>query len=79
MKAAQLSGIGSDQVISDFHYRSKYQIQKLSQDVSRFSISQIRSCIASLEKADRLLKSSRLDNRIILEQMLGEMISASAI
>ncbi|MBS1474166.1 MAG: DNA polymerase III subunit delta [Massilimaliae sp.] len=79
VKAAQMSGLGNDQVISDFHYRSKYQVQKLSQDVSRFSISQIRSCIASLEKADRLLKSSRLDNRIILEQMLGEMISASAI
>lgn len=77
IKAADKSGISSQEIISDFHYRSKYQVQKLSQDIHRFSMQQIRVCIASLEKADRLLKSSKLDNRVILEQMLGEMITAA--
>lgn len=76
VKAAKAAGVSNEQVMADFHYRSKYQIQKLGQDLSRFSLGQIRRCMESLEKADRLLKSSRLDNRIILEQMLGEMMAA---
>ena len=76
LKAAREAGLPAGQVIADFHYRSKYQIQKLEQDIGRFSIRQIRAGIAALEKADRLLKSSRMDNRTVLEQMLGEMIAA---
>lgn len=77
LKTAQQCHKDSNQVLSDFHYRSKYRIQKLSRDISAFSIEQIRNCIISLQKADRLLKSSRLDSRIILDQMLGEMLSAA--
>ena len=76
VKAAREAGVSAAQVIADFHYRSKYQIQKLEQDVGRFSAGQIRACIEALEKADRLLKSSRMDNRAVLEQMMGEMIAA---
>lgn len=75
MKAAQSVRRSSEDVINDFQYRAKFRITKLYRTVSQFSISQIRGCIKSLEKADRLLKSSKLDSRIVLEQMLGEMIA----
>lgn len=77
LKAAQISLKSTDEVAKDFHYRSKYRLTKLYQNVSQFSIEQIRGCIRSLEKTDRLLKSSRADSRILLEQMLGEMICVS--
>lgn len=73
VKTAQTIGLSSDHVIADFHYRAKFRVTKLYKDVTRFSMEQIRHCICCLEKADRLLKSSKLDSRIILEQMLGEM------
>ncbi len=78
MKAAQGARCTSDDVIKDFQYRAKFRITKLYRTVSQFSIGQIRGCIESLEKADRLLKSSKLDSRIVLEQMLGEMIAAAS-
>ena len=78
MKAAQAARHSSEDVIRDFQYRAKFRITKLYRTVSQFSIDQIRGCIESLEKADRLMKSSKLDSRIILEQMLGEMIAAAA-
>lgn len=75
LKTAALCGLPAGQVIADFQYRSSYRIQKLVREVDRFSIPQIRNCIISLEKADRLLKSSRTEARRILEMMLGEMNS----
>lgn len=75
IKSAQNMGLNSDQVIADFHYRSRYRITKLYKKTSQFSVERIRRCIRSLEKADRLLKSSKMENRFILEQMLGEMLT----
>lgn len=77
LKTAQLCGKNAAQVLHDFQYRSKYRIEKLSKDISKFSIEQIRGCLYSLQKADRLLKSSRLDSHIVMDQMLGEMMSIS--
>lgn len=79
LKAAQSMNLTADQVIHDFRYKSRYRMTKLYQSVSLFSMEQIRNCIESLVKADMLLKSSRLDNRIILEQMLGEMMAHSVL
>lgn len=73
IKTAQSVLLSSDDVIKDFNYRSKYRITKLYSDVSRYSIEQIRHCLFCLEQADTLLKSSRLDSKIILEQMIGQM------
>lgn len=73
IKTAQSVLLSSDDVISDFKYRSKYRITKLYSDVSKFSIEQIRHCLFCLEEADTLLKSSKLDSKIILEQMIGKM------
>lgn len=77
VKTAQASGCTGDDVIRDFHYRSKFRVQKLYRDSPGFSMEQIRACLESLEKADRLLKSSKMEGRLIMEQMLGEMMSVS--
>ena len=77
VKTAQTAGLSAAQVVRDFKYRSQYRVTKLYKDVARFSLEQIRSCIGSLEKADRLIKSSRMEPRLVLEQMLGEMMVES--
>lgn len=74
VKAAQTAGLSAADVVRDFKYRSQYRVTKLYKDVTRFSMEQIRGCLGCLEKADRLLKSSKMDSRLILEQMLGEMM-----
>lgn len=74
IKTAQVIGLSSDDVIRDFQYRSKYRVTKLYRDVSKFSAEQIRGCLGSLEQADRLLKSSRMEPKTVMEQMLGEMV-----
>lgn len=73
IKTAQSVLLSSDDVILDFKYRSKYRINKLYSDVSKFSIEQIRHCLFCLEEADNLLKSSKLDSKVVLQQMIGKM------
>lgn len=73
IKTAQSVLLSSDDVISDFKYSSKFRITKLYGDVSKFSIKQIRHCLFCLEEADTLLKSSKLDSKTVLEQMIGKM------
>lgn len=73
IKTAQSVLLSSSDVVSDFKYRSEYRITKLYSDVAKFSIEQIRHCLFCLEEADTLLKSSKVDSKIILEQMIGKM------
>lgn len=74
VKAAQDVGVSAKQVIQDFQYRSEYRVNKIYQNLHVFSMEQIHNCIRSLEQADRLLKSSKMDARIVLEQMLCQML-----
>lgn len=68
-----------DELTVDFNYpkNRQFAIKNAIRDVRSFSMEQIRRCINALYDADILLKSSKLENRLILEQMLGKMLLMS--
>ncbi len=74
-KCAAASRISPDRMAADFKYPKNrmFAVKNAFRDVQAYSPEHIRTCIAALYEADRKLKSSRLDDRLILEQMLGEM------
>ena len=47
-------------------------------DASRFSPARIKRCLGILMEADVKLKSSRADNRVILETAIARMMLADA-
>ncbi len=77
IKSALNAGVGLKDIVKDFSYRSEYGLNRAYREAERFSTEQIRHCISSLLKADSLLKSSKLDDRLVLEKMLGEMMANS--
>lgn len=78
-KCALSAGKSAEQVTADFRYPKNrlFAVRNAFRDVRSFSTAQIRACITALYEADRKLKSSRQDDRLILEQMLGTMLLAS--
>lgn len=79
-KCALSAGVSADQTAADFSYPKNrlFAVKNARRDASRFSSAQIRRCIRALYETDLALKSSRMQPRIALEQMLGEMRLAAA-
>lgn len=77
-KCALAAGKTADQVAVDFGYPKNrlFAVRNAFRDVRSVSTARLDGCIAALTRADASLKSSRADDRLILEQMLGEMIQA---
>ena len=65
----------ADQVAVDFAYPKNrlFAVKNAYRDARRFSLAQIHACVGALYRADRAIKSSKADNRLILEQMIGEI------
>lgn len=63
-------------IIEDFSYPKNrgFAVQNSMRNASGFSIKQIRKCIDALYEADLELKSSKLQDRTVLEKMLGKMM-----
>lgn len=78
-KCAAASHKSADQVAADFKYPKNrlFAVKNAFRDVQSYSAAHLRTCIAALYEADRKLKSSRMDDRLILEQMLGIMQRAA--
>lgn len=63
-------------VISDFNYKGRdFRLKNALRDVSAFSLTQIRACIAILSETDLLLKSSKTEDRVLLEMVIAKMIA----
>lgn len=79
-RCALSAGKSADQVAEDFRYPKNrlFAVRNAFRDVRSFSGEQLRSCMAALYEADRQLKSSKLGDRLILEEMLGRMRCTSA-
>ena len=77
-KCALAAGKTADQVAVDFGYPKNrlFAVRNAFRDVRSVSTARLDGCIAALTRADASLKSSRADDRLILEQMLGEIIQA---
>lgn len=75
-KVALGAGVSPEQVLADFNYpkNRSFAVKNSFRDVKSYSIEKLRRCISSLAQADIELKSSKLDDRLILERMLGNMM-----
>lgn len=78
-KCAQSSRKSPDQVAEDFRYPKNrlFAVKNAFRDVQGYSTPHIRECIVAIYEADRKLKSSKVEDRLILEQMLGRMRQAA--
>lgn len=70
------AGKNADDIASDFGYAKNriFVVRNALRDIRGFSTQRIRECLDILLLADKKLKSSSIDNRLILEQMLASMI-----
>lgn len=78
-KCAQAAGRDADAITSVYNYKGKeFRMRNSMRDASRFSPRKIKKCLGILMEADVKLKSSRADDRIILETALARMMLADA-
>lgn len=75
-KAGQVAGHSLQDVANDFKYgRASFRITKHRSEISKYSIDRVRFCVLKLEEANRLMFSTRADDRVLLEKMIGEMLA----
>lgn len=75
MKVAQLSGIPADKVAAALGYRGReFRLRYAAADARRLSLSSLRACLDVLARADKALKSSRADDRLLLERALAALM-----
>ncbi len=74
-KAAALAGVPAESLAADFGYRGKeFRLRNAARDCARLSLPLLRESLEVLARADGLLKSSRTDKRIVLEQTTARLI-----
>ncbi len=75
-KTGMATGHSIDEVLTDFNYPKNrlFAVKNAFRDVSGMSIEAIRRGLNALVEADLKLKSSKMEDRIILEYMIGSMI-----
>ncbi|MCL2089100.1 MAG: DNA polymerase III subunit delta [Oscillospiraceae bacterium] len=77
VKIARRAGLSWQNAAGDFPYKGKdFRLRNASYDLDRFSDSRIKDCMRILFEADRMLKLSKADNRIVIEQAAARMIAA---
>lgn len=78
-KCAIAAGKGEQEMAEDFRYPKNrgFAVRNAFRDVRGYSLEYLRRCMRLLYEADRKLKSSRAEERLILEQMLGKMMEAA--
>lgn len=60
-----------------FNYRGKeFKLNNVSSFSARLSVGALRTCLDELHRADELLKSSTVDNRVVMEELLVKLFRA---
>lgn len=68
----------AEDAAKDFNYRNKeFRLTNAARLASKYSISQLRRFLDVLYDADRLLKSSSTDGRLVLEQTITKLLLVS--
>ena len=76
--AAQRSGENLSVLQEDFDYKRKeFRIKNAQRDLHRFSAPAVKESLKILLETDLRLKGSRMDNRIIMEEMLSKLLVAA--
>ncbi|MCR4614626.1 MAG: DNA polymerase III subunit delta [Clostridiales bacterium] len=78
-KVAVAGGERPDYAAKLFNYRGReFRLRNAARDASGLSITTLRACLDELDGADRLLKGSSLDPRIVLEQCMTRLMLISS-
>lgn len=77
-RAAADSGEPVASLAEPFRYgKMEFKLKNAARDCRRYSLPQLRRCLDILDEADRALKSSRTDSRIVLEKMMAQLMCAA--
>ena len=78
-RAAIDSGQNVLELSAPFEYgKMDFKLKNAARACRKLDLSQLRSCLDALYQADRELKSSRTDNRVILEKTMAKLLLISA-
>lgn len=74
-KAAANAGVQAESLAADFGCRGReFRLRNAARDCARLSLAALRESLEVLAQADGLLKSSRTDKRVVLEQTVARLI-----
>ncbi|MDD2362732.1 MAG: DNA polymerase III subunit delta [Oscillospiraceae bacterium] len=74
-KVALSAGVRAESLVEDFSYRGKeFLLRNAARDCARIPLPVLRESLETLAQADRKLKSTRTDNRVVLEQTIAQLI-----
>ncbi|NLO45714.1 MAG: DNA polymerase III subunit delta [Clostridiales bacterium] len=80
IKICRQSGGRAEDVSSVFNYKNKeFRLRIAASQSAPLSAGQLRDCLDELYSADRLLKGSGLDEKIILEKCVARLIAKRAV
>ncbi len=75
-KLAYQTGRGVNDILEDYSYRGRdFAVKNAMRDCSRIPIEKLRACIEILSKCDIEMKSTRTDQRLLLETAISQMLS----
>ncbi|MDD2417700.1 MAG: DNA polymerase III subunit delta [Oscillospiraceae bacterium] len=77
-KVALAAGVRAESLVDDLGYRGKeFLLRNAARDCARIPLPILRESLEALAQADRQLKSTRVDDRVILEQTVARLILLS--
>ena len=75
-KVAGMGGEPAEALKTCFDYRGKeFRLRNAARDCASLDLSRLRAALELLSKADRMLKGSRTDRRVILEQTVAGLLA----
>ena len=75
LRLALDSGRSVSQLAQDFGYRNSWRLERMVRQAGKYPLKRIQNCVLALAEADRLLKSSKMEDSVILETAMGRMLS----
>ena len=74
-KVASAGGVQAETLVEEFDYKSKtFRLRYAARDCRRLSLESLRESLDILAQADRRLKSTSADKRIVLEETAAKLI-----
>lgn len=71
-------GLRAEDASKDFNYKNKeFRLTNAARSASKYSVKQLRSFLEVLFEADNLLKSTSVDQRLVLEQTITKLLLVS--
>ena len=74
-KVASAGGVQAETLVEEFDYKSKvFRLRYAARDCTRLSLESLRESLDILAQADRRLKSTSIDKKVVLEETAAKLI-----